>query len=196
MNPRNTTVPTLSPSAPSPRLSPSTSTLLGNRYILPAITVVLGFLVGIGLMAVVMPKPVDPATYMKPLQAQQVSLKQQQAYARVITIDYPLDVLNFNLMSNDCNNNLVSSCETDASQVASDAVRFQTDLKARTVPACLAHANSLFLAALQDEVQGGTGLDTALKNNDTTQANAAATSLKNGFDGIESAMAAYKAATC
>lgn len=185
------------------RLSSLWSRLLAIHYALPAITVVLGFLIGVGLMAAVMPKPVDPATYTKPLlaqqqqlQAQQKLLGQQQAYARVIAIDYPLDVLDYNLMSNDCNNGSISLCATDASRVGSNALKFQADLKTLKVPSCLSKANGLFLSALQDEATGGAGLSAGLKNNDDAKVSAASTALKNGFDGITNAMTAYKSASC
>lgn len=157
----------------------------------------LGALIGALVSLAFQPKPVNPSTYTKPLQAQLTTLREQQAYARIITIDYPLDALNYNLMSDNCTySSSTAECEVDLTNLARDDGQFATDLKALHVPACLASANTLFLQGLPQEVSGAAALEQAVKNNDAGAESTAVTQLSQGFDGVSKAMVAYKSATC
>ncbi len=164
--------------------------IIGSIALLIVVSLVSAFL---GATIAVRSMPPTP----KPAVVDLTPLHQQQAYGRVIAIDYPLVVLNSNLAGSDCSSVLsTASCETDLSLLAQDAGRFLTDLKSLKVPACFASADALFLQALPQLQSGASALERAVKDNDAKAASATAPQIKQGSDGLERAMAAYKTATC
>lgn len=163
---------------------------IGSIVLLVVVSLVSAFLGATIAVHSMPPVPKSAAVDLIPLQA-------QQAYGRVVAIDYPLVVLNSDLAGNDCSVALLTdNCEGDLSTLSRDAGKFVTDLKALKVPACFASANVLFLQALPQLQSGASALEQAVKNNDAAAAKATVSQITQGSDGLERAMAAYKTATC
>lgn len=164
--------------------------IVGSVVLLVVVSIVSAFLGATIAMHSMPPAPKASAVDLIPLQ-------EQQAYGRVVAIDYPLVVLNSNLAGNDCASVLsTANCEGDLSLLSRDAGKFMTDLKALKVPACFASTNAIFLQALPQLQNGATALEQAVRNNDAAAAKATVSQITQGSNGLERAMAAYKTATC
>ena len=173
---------------------PITAALWSKPYVLPSLALALGLLLGIVLMAIVTPKPVN----IHPLQSQATNLQQQAAYGRVMMLNYTDFDEHYNWMVTDANatNPSTATVEADATKLANSTQTYIKDLKNLTVPACLKATNTALLTGLTDIQQGASALDKALVANDAGQVSATGDQFSQGLALINTAEQDYALATC
>ncbi len=94
-------------------------TFIAGSIVLIVVVALLSAFLGAVIAVHSIPKP--QAVTLTPLQ-------EQQAYGRVIAIDYPLDVLNNNLAADNCSySSSTAECEIDLTNLARDDNTFMND---------------------------------------------------------------------